>query len=323
MKQLSYYMLYGVVYMLSLLPFWLLYLISDGLYALVYHVVRYRRKVVWKNLTSSFPDKSEAELKKIERQFYHWFCDFFFEVFKLLSMSDEKMLKHVEYRNVEQVEKMFDEGRNCSAISGHYCNWEWFTSLLLSMKRHRQAAIGFIYHPLYNKAFDRLIIDIRSAHGGMCIPKKDILRHLVTCKREGRRSLLGYVSDQTPKMENIHLWLDFLGHDTPVFTGGERIMRKMNDAVFFVDIKRPRRGHYIYTFKLISDDAAKEEEFAITRYFFQLLEQNIRQEPAYYLWTHNRWKRTREEFNERFKEVNGHNILSQNHVENHHQDETN
>jgi KDO2-lipid IV(A) lauroyltransferase len=305
MKQFTYYLLYGLVYALSLLPFWLLYLISDGLFLLVYHVVRYRRKIVWKNLSASFPDKSHAELKTIERQFYHWFCDYIFETFKLLSISDKKLLRHVEYRNVEEVEKFFDEGRNCSAISGHYCNWEWFCGLPSVIKRHPEAAIGFIYHPLYNKAVDRLFIDIRSAHGGVCVPKKDILRRLVTYKKEGLRSLIGYVSDQAPKWENMHLWVDFLHHDTPVFTGGERIMRKMNDAVFFVDINRPRRGRYVFTFKLITAEAAKEEEFVITRRFFQMLEEGIRRQPAYYLWTHNRWKRGREEFNRKYDVIDG------------------
>ena len=305
MKQFTYYLLYGLVYALSLLPFWLLYLVSDGLYLLVYHIVRYRRKIVWKNLSASFPDKSHAELKTIERQFYHWFCDYIFETFKLLSISDEKLLRHVEYRNVEEVEKFFDEGRNCSAISGHYCNWEWFCGLPSVIKRHPEAVIGFIYHPLYNKAVDRLFIDLRSAHGGVCVPKNDILRRLVTYKREGLCSLIGYVSDQAPKWENMHLWVDFLHHDTPVFTGGERIMRKMNDAVFFVDINRPRRGRYVFTFKLITAEAAKEEEFVITRRFFQMLEEGIRRQPAYYLWTHNRWKRGREEFNRKYDVIDG------------------
>ena len=164
--------------------------------------------------------------------------------------------------------------------------------------------MGLIYHPLYNHAFNRLFIDIRSAHGGVCVPKKDILRFLVAYRRENRRSLFGYISDQAPKWENIHLWLPFLNHDTPVFTGGERIMRKMNDAVFYVEMQRPCRGKYVCTFRLLSAEAAKEDNFAITRRFFQLLEETICREPAYYLWTHNRWKRTHEEFDRRMEIIN-------------------
>ena len=305
MKTLLYYLLYAFAYVLSLLPLRVLYVLSDGIYPLLYYIIRYRRDIVRRNLTTSFPDMSETDIKSTERKFYQWLCDYCVETLKLLSISDKGLLKHVEYRNVDLVEKMFDEGRNCSAISGHYCNWEWFTGLQLVMKRHPQAVVGLIYHPLYNDAFDRLFIKLRSAHGGVCVPKKDILRRLVTYKNQNRRSIFGYVSDQAPKWENMHLWLQFLNHDTPVFTGGERIMRKMNDAVFFVDIQRPRRGHYTFTFQLITAEAANEEEFTITRQFFKMLETNIHRQPAFYLWTHNRWKRGREEFERKYDVIDG------------------
>lgn len=305
MKRLTYYLLYGLVYSLSLLPFWLLYLLSDGLYLLIYYIARYRRKIVWKNLSSSFPEKSATELKRIEQQFYHWFCDYIFETFKLLSISDKAVLRHIEFRGTEEMEKCFDKGQDCGAILGHYCNWEWLSATGLAFSHYPDAVMGLIYHPLYNENFDRLFIDIRSAHGGQCIPKKDILRHLVGCKRDGRHYLFGYISDQLPKWENMHLWIDFLNHDTPVFTGAERIMRKVNDAVFYVDMERPRRGKYICTFRLITAEAAKEQEFDITRRFYELLEENIRRQPALYLWTHNRWKRSREEFNLKYDVIDG------------------
>ena len=305
MKQLAYYLIYGIVYILSLLPFRVLYLISDGLYLIVYHLIRYRRKIVRKNLTASFPEKSQEELRRTERQFYHWLCDYVFETFKLLSVSDANLLNHMELRGMDQLELCFDKGQNCAAILGHYCNWEWLSAVSLGFHRHPDATVGLIYHPLYNEAVDRLFIDLRSAHHGMCVPKQDILRHLISLKRDDRRSLFGYISDQSPKWENMHLWLDFLHHDTPVFTGAERIMQKMNDAVFYVDMERPRRGQYICTFRLISAEAAREEEFTITRRFFQMLEQSIYRQPAYYLWTHNRWKRGREEFNRKYDVIDG------------------
>ena len=305
MKQLSYRLLYGLTYAISLLPFWLLYLISDGFFLLIYYLVRYRRKVVWKNLSSSFPEKDEAELRQISRQFYHWLCDYFVETVKLLSISNEKLLRRIEFRGVEQLELCFDQGQDCAAILGHYCNWEWLSATGLAFKRYPEAVMGLIYHPLYNDAFDQLFIDIRKAHGGDCIPKQDILRHLITLKRDNRRSLFGYISDQAPRWHNIHLWLPFLNHDTPVFTGGERIMRKMDDAVFYVEMERPRRGQYICTFKLVSLHASQEPDNEITRRFFQMLEETIRRAPSYYLWTHNRWKRTHEEFDRQYVMVNG------------------
>lgn len=293
-------------YLLSLLPFGVLFLLSDGLYLLAYHLVRYRRKVVRDNLVSSFPEKSGPEIKQIEKGFYHFLCDYFFETLKLLSMSPEQMLRHIEFRGLEQVEKCFDEGQTCAGILGHYCNWEYNSTTAIALQRHHEAAIGLIYHPLYNQVMDRLFIDLRQHFGGVCVPKKDILRYLLTYKREGRMSLFGYISDQAPKWENIHLWLPFLNHDTPVFTGGEKIMRKMNNAVFYVDMERPRRGHYVVTYHLITRNPSEMEPNGITRRFFEMLEASIRRDPRFYLWSHKRWKRTHEEFDRRFEVVNGH-----------------
>lgn len=293
-ENITYMILHAVFYAVSLLPLRVLYLLSDIGFIIVYHVVRYRRKIVRKNLTTSFPDKSLKEIKHIERRFYHFLCDYFNETIKLLSISPDRLLKHIEFRNVEQIEQCFDRGQTCAAILGHYCNWEWLSATGIAFDRHNDAVMGLIYHPLYNKAFDRLFIDIRQSMGGVCIPKKDILRRLVEYKRDNRMSLFGYIADQTPKWENIHLWLDFLNHDTPVFTGAERIMRKMNNAVFYVDMQRPRRGHYVCTFRLLTDRPQELEEFEITRRFFAMLEESIRTAPHTYLWTHNRWKRKRQ-----------------------------
>ena len=308
MKQLTYRLLYGLTYAVSLLPFWLLYLIADFFFLLVYFIIRYRRKIVWKNLSTSFPEKSEAELRQISRQFYRWLCDYFVETVKLLSISNERLLRRIEFRGVEQLEECFDRGQDCAAILGHYCNWEWLSATGLAFHRYPEAVMGLIYHPLYNDAFDRLFIDIRKAHGGDCIPKKDILRHLLTYRRDGRRSLFGYISDQSPRWKDIHLFLPFLNHETPVFTGGERIMRKVNNAVFYVDMERPCRGRYVCTFRLVTLEPASLPDNEVTVRFFQMLETSIRRQPAFYLWTHNRWKRTKEEFDKVYDLVNGRTI---------------
>ena len=311
-QRLCYGLLFGLLYGVSLLPMRVLYVLSTGCYGLVYHVVGYRRKLVRKHLADSFPEKSEEERRSIERDFYRWFCDYIVETVKLFSISKEEMRRRLTFKGVEAVESLLANGQSVALYLGHYCNWEWYGGLTLTMKRHRDAVLGLIYHPLYNDAFDRLFIDIRSAHGATCVPKQDILRHLVTLKREQRHYIFSYANDQTPRWHNIHLWLPFLNHDTPVFTGGERIMKKMDDAVFYVDIERPRRGYYTFTLKLITAEAAKEEEFFITRRSFEMLEEAIRRQPAFYLWTHNRWKRTHEEFDRQYVMVNGKTIPREN-----------
>lgn len=297
--------IYCLFYAISLLPFRLLYVLADIECFMLYHVIRYRRGVVRRNLVTSFPDKSEQEIVQIEKRFYHWFCDYFLEAVKLLSISDAELCRRFTIINSEEVEQCFKEGQDVAAILGHYCNWEWLSCVGMNLPLERET--GLIYHPLRNKAFDYLFRKLRSHEKhSRVIPKQDILRYVVSCKKEGIRNICGYISDQGPKWKNIHLWLPFLNHEhTPVFTGGERIMRKMNNAVFYVEMSRPKRGYYTATYKLITRTPNALEPDGITRRFFQMLEQTIRREPAYYLWSHNRWKRTKEEFDRRFQVVNG------------------
>lgn len=300
MTKLVYYLFYAI----SLLPFSILYGFSDLLFFVIYHIVRYRRSIVRKNLTSSFPEKSDKEIHRIEKNFYHWFCDYFFEAVKLLSISDEELRCRFKVYNSEEVEACFKDGQDVAAILGHYCNWEWLSCVGLELPADR--VCGLIYHPLYNKAFDKLFRCIRShEQNSVPVPKQDILRYLIKYKRQGIMNIFGYISDQGPKWENIHLWLPFLNHDTPVFTGGEKIMRKMNDAVFYVEMSRPKRGCYTATYKLITKNPNSLSEFEITKRFFQLLEETIRKEPDYYLWSHDRWKRTHEEFDRKYHIVKG------------------
>lgn len=296
---------YTLFYTLSLLPFRILYGMADIGYVLLYYIIRYRRGVVRKNLVTAFPKKSIDDIKNIERKFYHWFCDYFLEAIKLLSISDKELRRRFTIINSEEVEQCFQEGQDVAAILGHYCNWEWLSCVGMNLPPERE--IGLIYHPLRNKTFDYLFRKLRShEQNGHVIPKKDILRYVVTKKREGVRNICGYISDQGPKWTNIHLWLPFLNHEhTPVFTGGERIMRKMNNAVFYVEMSRPKRGYYTATYKLITREPNTLPADDITRRFFCLLEGTIRQEPAFYLWSHNRWKRTKEEFDRRFQVING------------------
>ena len=296
---------YVLFYTLSLLPFRILYGMADIGYVLLYYIIRYRRGVVRKNLVTAFPEKSIDDIKTIERKFYHWFCDYFLEAIKLLSISEKELRRRFTIINSEEVEQCFQEGQDVAAILGHYCNWEWLSCVGMNLPPERET--GLIYHPLRNKTFDYLFRKLRShEQNSHVIPKKDILRYVVTKKREGVRNICGYISDQGPKWTNIHLWLPFLNHEyTPVFTGGERIMRKMNNAVFYVEMSRPKRGYYTATYKLITREPNTLPADDITRHFFRLLEETIRQEPAFYLWSHNRWKRTKEEFDRRFQVING------------------
>ena len=310
--KLVYYPFLFICTVLSPLPLRVHYLMSDMIYLLLYYVVRYRRRVVWKNLTTSFPEKDEEELRCIERQFYRFLCDYFVESFKLVSITREEMKRRVVFKGTEIVDDIVASGQSCAVYLGHYGNWEWISSLPLWVSP--QAQCGQIYHPIENKEFDQFFLRLRQRMGAVCIPMNETLRKLAEYRSQEQPVVIGYISDQVPLWTNIHHWVDVLNHDTPVFTGTERIARKLNHAVFYLDVRRLRRGYYEATFKLITRDPQQYQEFELTDMYWRMLEETIREAPAYWLWSHNRWKRTHEEFDRRFEVVNGKVMPRQEHA---------
>ena len=296
-------LVYGFFYMLSLLPMWVLYRLADVGYLLIYYVLKYRRGIVRQNLVSSFPEKTNSEIVNIEKQFYRWFADYFLESIKLLSISRKQLAKRLTIINADLIENDFKEGTHVAAILGHYCNWEWLSAVTIGLPNNRVVAL--VYKPIKNKIINHLFYCLRLSQGGVPVAKNDILRALVKYKKQQTMTLFGYIADQSPRWQNIHLWLPFLHHQTPVFTGSERIMRKMNNAVYYAEMSRPKRGYYTCTFRLITKEPNSLPENDITRRFFEMLEVSIKAQPHLYLWTHNRWKRTKEEFDARFKVENG------------------
>lgn len=306
MKKVSYILIFGIWYAISLLPLWVLYRLSDLLYLLAYYVVRYRRKLVRRHLAECFPEKDTQERMRIEREFYRWFCDYAVESVKLLSIGKKNIRRRIRFENVERVKQSFDEGRNASLFLGHYCNWEWVSSIPIHFDEyHDKVFFGQIYHKLENEAMDKVFLKLRGRMGAHSIPMAETLRKIVEYRREGKLWIVGFIADQVPYWNNIHLWLDFLHHDTPVFTGAERIARKFDTDVYYLDIRRESRGHYAARFELMAEKASHCEEFELTRMYFQQLEKSLHRQPQFYLWTHNRWKRTHEEYNLRLDPETG------------------
>lgn len=291
-----YYMVWGLLYVISLLPLSVLYVLSDGLYFLVYHVARYRKSLVRKNLRDSFPEKTEAELLVIEHKFYHFFCDYILETIKLTSMSMNEMSKRVKFNNIEYLNKCFEDGHNIAAYLGHYCNWEWVTSIGLQFDEN--VFVGQVYHILESPVFNALMLKIRSAMDTHSISMQIILRKIIETKREGTKMIIGFISDQVPFWNNIHHWLTFMNHpDTPVLTGTERLAKKYDFACVYFDVQRIKRGYYVCNIKPITEDPKQYSNWELTEMYFTELERTIRHQPEYWLWTHNRWKRTREQYN--------------------------
>ena len=286
-------MLFRLIYLLSLIPFRVLYIFSDFLAWMAHDVVKYRRQVVSDNLRSSFPEKSEDEIKAISRKFYHFLCDYIVETVKLASMSEKTMRKRMRVENIEVINEAVRSGQSVSLYLGHFCNWEWVSSLPLHIDNSAQCAQ--VYHPLENKTFDKLMFRLRTRFRANNIPMSDVLQTLIRWKREGVPSVTGYIADQSPSL-NVHLFVDFLNHDTPVFTGPERISKFLGAKAVYAHISRPRRGYYVLRFLPVCENAKKEAIFETSRKYFRLLEENIKESPQYWLWSHRRWKRTREQF---------------------------
>lgn len=294
-----YYLVYIFWYACSLFPLRFLYVVSDVLYYPLYYVVRYRRRVVRKNLTESFPEKTPAEIKRIEKQFYAFFCDYVVETLKQFSMSEKQMRRRMTFSGTDDIIRdMEQEGKHFTFIYlGHYCNWEWIASMPCWFPKKIMG--GQIYHPLYNKAFDRLFLRVRSQYGGTCIPMKETLRKILDMRRQGERVVIGFISDQAPKWNSIHHFTPFLHHETPVFIGTEKIGRKMDAIIYFAEVTRPRRGYYHCHLYRMVDDIKSVPEYEVTDIYMQHLEQMIRRAPQYWLWSHNRWKRTKAEWKRR------------------------
>jgi len=291
-NKLLYALLFGLVKIHALLPFRALYIMSDILYFFTYRVFRYRRKTVAKNLSNSFPTKTPAELAALERRFYHHFTDIIVETVKLAHISKKDLLRRVEILNPDIFVDLIAQGHTCFIITfAHYGNWEWFTGLFTNLWGNgAENKLYFIYRPLSNKAFDRLFLYLRTRFSTFGIKKNSALRDIINIKRSGEPSIVGFVADQTPSKANIHYRTQFLNQDTAFFTGPERIARKLDLPVAYGDFSSPKRGHYRVEFKLIADKPKETPEFGITEQFARLCEETIIRYPAFWLWTHKRWK---------------------------------
>jgi len=297
MNKILYYILYIWMYLHALLPFRALYILSDFLYFLVYKVIRYRLKVVRINLKNSFPEKTDKELHVIEKEFYHHFCDYFVETLKLLHISDEEMQKRMVFENMDIVKDLMKDGNSALMFLGHYGNWEWVPSITMSFrnKEDQNKLLGQIYRPLKNKAVDDLFLKIRSRFGSFGIAKNETLRVIVKLRKAKQQILIGFMADQTPSFHNIHYWSTFMNQESAIFTGVERIAKQTGFAVVYLDMEKVKRGHYKGTVKLISDKPQDAPEFYITETYIREMERTILRNPAYWLWTHKRWKMTRKE----------------------------
>lgn len=297
-RKLIYSLLFAGWYLFSLLPLFVLYQISDCLYYLITYIVRYRRRVIYGNLRTSFPEKTDEEIDRIAKGFYAFFCDYIVETVKLMSISENNIRKRMVFDGEDAIEAEFAKGKSVVLFLGHYCNWEWVSTIAL----HTQTQCGQIYHPLENPFFDQLFLYFRNRWGAKSIPMEETFLQMRQWKKEGITHMVGFIADQSPLLSSIHHFTDFLHHETPVLTGGERIARLLDCSAFYLDIECTRRGHYRARYVKIADDVKSLPTFELTDRYFALLEKSIQRAPQYWLWSHNRWKRMREHFNSAYSE---------------------
>lgn len=297
-SKLIYWLVYGGMWLFSALPFRVLYVLSDFNYLLMYHVGRYRRKVVRENLEKSFPEKTEAERLQIERKFYRYLSDYMLEDLKLLHMSAEDLCQRMIYKNTEQYLELTEKYGGIIVMIPHYANYEWLIGMGSVMKPGDVPVQ--VYKPLKDKYLNELFKQIRSRFGGYNIPKHSTAREIIKLKREGKNMVVGLITDQWPSGDRY--WTTFMGQETAFLNGAERIAKIMNFPVFYCELTKTRRGYCEAEFKLMTEAPKETVEGEITDMFAYELEQTIRREPAYWLWSHKRWKFTKKECEQKEQE---------------------
>jgi Kdo2-lipid IVA lauroyltransferase/acyltransferase len=286
MSAIGYYIFYGINWVISLLPLSILYYLSDFLYVILYYFPSYRREVVATNLKNSFPEKTEEELKAIEKKFYKHLADIMIETLKMTHMSEAEQRKRYTYTNLGVIDKLREEKRDVIAIVAHYNNWEWPT--LLPFYTKYKSII--IYKPLKNRYFNNFVNKNRSKYGLVLTPTALIIREIINYRKAGVNTLSAFISDQIPAIHDIKYWTTFLNQDTAVFTGAGKIASKYDMAIVYFNIQKIKRGYYNLDIELLFDHTAGLSEESITETHVRRLEEIINSKPEYWIWSHRRWK---------------------------------
>ncbi len=290
MQLVVFILFYPILWFISILPFRVIYILSDLVYFLVYYVVRYRRKVVKENLALALPHLSAKERLVIEKKSYQHLCDIFLEMGKTMGMSRKEMSKRFHILNEEIFREYEEQNKSIMLMASHYASWEW----LLTINNATTLKGMGVYKRISNNYFDKLIRDIRSRFGTELVVTRETIPYIAKKEKEKIACVYGFASDQSPKKDRILHWCDFMGVEAPVHTGSEMIAKKYNIEVVFIKVKRVKRGDYVFNLIPISKTTKQEPQFKITEDFIKLVENQILEAPEFYFWTHKRWKHKKE-----------------------------
>jgi len=290
MQYLIYLLVYPVIWVISMLPFRLLYLFSDFVYFIVYRVIRYRKKTVRQNLIIALPHLSDQERLIVEKKFYHHMCDMFLEMIKTMNISKEEICKRFVFKNIEVYKELEKQGKSVAVICSHYASYEW----IISMNYYSDFAGYGIYKQIKNPYFDKLVHKIRSRFNAKLITTKQTVPTIINNNKNNILSLYGFASDQSPKAKGAMHWSKFMGIEVPVHVGAEMLSKRYNMNLVYLNTKKVKRGHYEATLEILSDNPKEVPNFELTDQYLKLLEKQIYEAPEFYLWTHKRWKYRRD-----------------------------
>jgi KDO2-lipid IV(A) lauroyltransferase len=283
---LAYLILYPILWFISILPFRLLYALSDLVYVLIYYVIGYRKKTVRGNLELALPHLSKEERLRIEKKSYQHLCDMFLEMIKTMSISREEIDKRFTYANLEVYKDLETKGKDIAVMCAHYASYEWIISMN-HFVGHKGIAI---YKKISNEYFDRLVKKIRFRFQASLITTKETGETIMYNKAHNILSVYGFASDQSPKLNKAHHWTSFMGINTPVHTGAEMLAKKYDMNMIYMGVKKLKRGHYQAHFEVLGENVQDIPNYEITDAFIKKVEKQILEAPEYYLWTHKRWK---------------------------------
>ncbi|RKR13173.1 KDO2-lipid IV(A) lauroyltransferase [Maribacter vaceletii] len=285
MQLLVYVLVYPLLWIISRLPYKLFYFFSDVVYIIVYRIFGYRKKVVRDNLTLVFPKKCDIELRRIEKDFYKHMCDMFLEMVKTMNLSKEEVKKRYHVTNMQVLKDILND-KSILVVCAHYANWEWN----VSMNNYIDDKGYAVYQKISNKHFDSWITKTRARWNTTLITQRETVKTVMANAKNNVKAVYGMVSDQSPMVGRAQYWTEFMDIKVPIFNGAETMARKLDLAVVFLKVSKVKRGYYTAEFIPITTNATNTEKNEITDQFLRLTEQQIKEKPEHYLWTHRRWK---------------------------------
>ena len=286
MQLLIYRLVYPVLWVISRLPWKVFYILSSCFYILVYYIIGYRKKTVTANLELVFPEKSKNEIRRIRKSFYKHMCDMFMEMIKTMSISEKEMTKRFKIIDPHTLKELESKKKSIMVLMGHYASYEWAISAQLVLGL---PVVG-VYKKIKNKYFDKLVRRIRKRFNARLISSYDAIKEITKDGNKGKLCAYGFIADQSPKIHKAFYWTDFMGITAPAFVGGEVLAKKLDMSVAYLRVEKIKRGYYQAKFVPITENARGCEDFAITKTYLGMLEEQIKEKPEYYLWTHKRWK---------------------------------